>query len=81
MLPYIKILLPLFAPVTDGLELITLILYPVPVALEEGMVDAIVPVLPVDANVPILTGLANDPNAFESCAVKTFPELAVPLAE
>lgn len=42
------------------------------------MVPEIVPEV-VDANVPIFTGEAKLPDAFDSCAVKIFPELKVPV--
>ena len=33
----------------------------------------------VEANVPMLTGAAKEPDAFDSWAVNIFPALAVPL--
>ena len=69
---------PLSEPVTTGLELTTRILYAVPKRVACGMVAEIVPAVVV-VSVPIFTGLAKLPAEFESCAVKIFPELAVPV--
>lgn len=59
-------------------ELITLILYPVPAGVAPGIIAAMVP-LALEFNVPILMGAAKDPAASESCAVKIFPALRVPV--
>ena len=66
-------LVPLSVPVTAGLLLITLILYPVPVAVPEGIVALIVPELASLTVVPIGTGLENDPDELDNCAVYVFP--------
>jgi hypothetical protein len=64
---FIVILVPLSAPVTAGLLLITLILYPAPVAAAAGIVVLIVPELTLlFASVPIIVGAAKEPEAFES---------------
>jgi hypothetical protein len=55
----------------------TRILYPVPTACPAGIVALIVPAL-WDVSVPILTGVANEPEEFDNCAVKTFPGLKLP---
>ena len=68
---------PLSLPVTSGFEDITLILYPVPDAVFEGIVALIVPEL-VLVSVPMLTGLEKLPLELESCAVKMLPALKVP---
>ena len=62
-------LVPLSVPVTDGLLLITLIRYPVPVAVLAGMEAVIVPELALLTKVPMVAGAANDPAAFDNCAV------------
>ena len=50
-------------PITTGLSLTTLILYPVPDAVPAGIVILIVPLgaVPDKAKVPIDTGAVNDP--------------------
>ena len=48
-------LVPLSVPITEGLLLITLILYPLPVAVLAGMVAAIVPELALLTKVPMVT--------------------------
>ena len=70
-------LLPLSEPVTEGVLLTTLILYPEPAVVFDGIVAGIVPDEVAD-RVPILTGLAKLPLALLSCAVKTFPDVNVP---
>ena len=60
---------PLSVPVTTGDELTTLIRYAVPAAVPQGMVQLIVPELAVLASVPMLTGEAKLPAAFDNCAV------------
>ena len=62
-------LVPLSVPLMEGLLLITRIRYPAPVAVLAGMVAGIVPELALLTKVPIVTGAANDPEAFDNCAV------------
>ena len=62
-------LVPLSLPVTDGPLLITLILYPNPAPVPAGMVALIVSLFKLLTNVPIETGLPNEPAAFDNCAV------------
>ena len=69
------ILAPLSDPITTGFELTTRIRYPLPAVVPAGMVPEIVPAA-VDVKVPMLTGLANEPAAFDNCAVNTLPALA-----
>ena len=69
--------LPLIEPVLAGLLLTTLILYPEPVIVFAGIVLDIVPAT-VDVKVPIITGEAKLPLAFDSCTVNIFPEVKVP---
>ena len=64
-------------PVILGVELITLIIYPIPAAVLQGIVHVIVPAA-VPVSVPIVTGAAKLPAAFDNCAVKTFPGVKVP---
>ena len=54
--------LPLSVPVTEGVVLITLIRYPVPSAVLEGMVAEIVPAV-VWVTDPMVTGEAKLPEA------------------
>ena len=69
---------PLLLPVIAGVELTTLILYAVPEACVKGIDAVIVPAL-IAVRVPIVTGLVKLPEASDSCAVKTFPAVNVPL--
>ena len=69
-------LLPLSLPLIAGLELTTLILYPLPVVVPAGNITGMLPAIP-EVNVPITTGEVNDPAVSESCAVKTFPAFAL----
>jgi len=62
-----------FVPVIDGLLLITLIKYPVPLGVFAGIVQLIVPEFRLLSNVPILTGDAKEPVASDSWAVYVFP--------
>ena len=62
-------LTPLSVPVTAGVELITLILYKVPATVLQGIIQGMVPALAVLASVPIFTGTAKLPAAFDNCAV------------
>ena len=63
----------LVEPVWDGVVATTRIRYPVPAAVDEGIVALIVPDFALD-NVPIATGfVGNTPVASESCAVNVFP--------
>jgi len=64
--------------VTEGLLLITLILYPVPPGVFAGIVALIVPAV-VAFLVPMLIGDAKDPELLESCAVKVFGLINVPV--
>ena len=52
--------------------------YPLPVACPAAMVALIVPAF-CDVRVPIFVGLAKEPIALESCAVKIFPALKFPV--
>ena len=58
----------------EGLLLITLILYPLPVAVLAGMVAAIVPELALLTNVPMVTGAEKEPEPSESWAIYVFDE-------
>lgn len=58
-------------PTTAGLLEITLILYKNPKLVLAGIVAKINPAL--KGIVPIFMGVVNCPNAFDNCAVKTFP--------
>jgi hypothetical protein len=78
-LALIEILAPLSEPMILGLLLTTLILYPLPLAAPPGIVAEMVP-LEVDVSVPIFVGLAKLPLLLLNCAVKTLPELKVPVA-
>jgi hypothetical protein len=71
-------LTPLSLPVITGLLETTRMRYAEPVAWPAGIVALIVPEF-TEVIVPIFTGLANDPAAFESWAVKTFPALKFPV--
>jgi hypothetical protein len=71
-------LAPLFDPVTIGVELTTLILYPTPAPWVNGMVAAIVPA-ETEVSEPILVGAAKLPAPFESCAVKILPPIKDPV--
>jgi hypothetical protein len=62
-------LVPLSVPVTAGLLLITLILYPVPETAFAGIVALIVPELALLTNVPIAVGEAKEPDASDNWAV------------
>ena len=64
---------PLSEPFTVGPFEITLIRYPVPVAVFAGMVADMVPELALLTNVPIFVGAAKLPAAFDNCAVYVFP--------
>jgi hypothetical protein len=66
------ILEPLSAPIVEGLDAITLMRYPFPDVVLEGIVALILP-LPVDVSVPIVTGVANEPEASLNWAVKILP--------
>ena len=61
-----------------GVEPVTLIKYPTPAAVLQGIVHVIVPAA-VPAKVPIVTGAAKLPAALESCAVKVFPAVNAPV--
>lgn len=56
----------LVLPVVAGLLETILILYPVPEGNADGIVIVIVPLFPVDVNVPIVVGDAKLPAASES---------------
>lgn len=60
---------PLSLPVTDGVELITRMRYPLPVTVPQGIVAVIVPEFAVLVSVPIEVGAAKLPAAFDNCAV------------
>ena len=64
--------------VTEGLLLMTLILYPVPPGVFAGIVALMVPAV-VATLVPILTGVAKDPELLESWAVNVFGLINVPV--
>lgn len=70
-------LVPLFDPMIDGLEEITLILYPVPTAVPPGIVHEIVPEVEVELRVPIEVP-GKTPVELESCAVYMLPAFAGP---
>ena len=59
----IEILVPLSLPIYDGMFETTLILYPVPVVVLDGIIAEILPET-VDVNVPILTRLAKGLGCF-----------------
>ena len=59
-------LVPLSLPVTDGPLQITLTLYPDPVPVPAGMLALIVPLFRLLTNVPIETGLPNEPAEFDN---------------
>ena len=65
-------------PVMLGVELITLIIYPTPAGVLQGMVQVIVPAA-IPVNVPIETGAAKLPAAFDNCAVNVFPAVKTPV--
>ena len=71
---------PLSLPITEGLEPTTLILYAVPLKVFAGMIALIEPDV-MDVTDPIVTGDEKLPAASESCAVKMFPALKIPVAE
>lgn len=56
-------------PTVAGSEAVTRIKYPAPVAVAAGIVMFIDPVLAVELSVPILTGAAKLPDAFDNSAV------------
>ena len=60
---------PLSVPIIAGVELMTLILYPVPVGVAQGIMQAMVPALAVLTKVPIVVGAAKLPSASDNCAV------------
>ena len=68
------ILVGLLVPVIAGVLLTTLMRYPKPCAVDEGMAAVIVPAA-VLLRVPIFTGLVNAPALLLSCAVNTLPEV------
>ena len=53
-------------PIMDGLLLITLIKYPVPLGVFAGIVQLIVPAFRLLTKVPIFTGEAKEPDASDS---------------
>ena len=75
---FIEIFIPLSLPIVSGFDPFTLILYEVPCTDATGIIAAIIPeVVPVKE--PITVGVLKLPVAFDSSAVKTFPELKVPV--
>ena len=57
---------PLSVPVIGGNDDITRILYPVPTAVPAGIVAEIIPEFADEVNVPIFTGEAKLPDAFDN---------------
>jgi len=68
----------LAVPVIAGVLLTTLTLYPVPLAVADGMVAVIEPATTA-VSVPIFTGAVNAPAASLNCAVKILPAVNVPV--
>jgi hypothetical protein len=68
---------PLSTPVVDGELDTTLILYPLPKGVLEGMVAGIAPSF-FAVSVPIAIGELNDPDELLNCAVKTLVLSKVP---
>ena len=60
--------------VSDGVDEMILIRYPLPAAVPPGIVAVIVPA-DVDVKVPIAVGLANEPDELDNCAVNTLPDV------
>jgi hypothetical protein len=71
------ILVGLLVPVIVGELLTTLMRYPEPCTVAEGMVAVMVPAA-VLVSVPIATGLVNKPALLLSCAVNTLPAVKLP---
>jgi hypothetical protein len=69
--------LPLSIPLNTGFELTTLIRYPLPATVFEGIVAIMVPEL-VELRVPIVTGEVKLPVLPDNWAVKTFPASTIP---
>ena len=67
----------LAVPVIEGVLLTTLILYPEPVVVADGMVAVIEPATTA-VSVPMFTGAVNEPAASLNCAVKILPAVNVP---
>ena len=68
----------LVVPTIAGVLLTTLILYPEPLAVADGMVAIIEPATTA-VTVPIFTGVVNAPAASLNCAVKILPAVNVPV--
>ena len=75
----IVIFTPLSVPIKLVSELITLILYALPVAALQGKVQLNVSILATLTNAPIVTGLVKLPAASDSCALKILPGLKSPM--
>jgi hypothetical protein len=63
----------LLEPITLGALEITLILYPVPAAVPDGIDPEIVPEFAILDKVPMFTGVPKVPVALDNCAVYILP--------